>query len=100
MPQGAILAARADDNTGSRFGCNPNGYVPVVYLGDTVLMAASTAQAPVRLGALVPGEPPMPPVKPDAKKDDKAKADDKGKPDAKGDEEEARCQVRRQVQVR
>jgi len=49
-------------------------------------MAASTAQAPVRLALLVPGEPPMPPVKPDAKKDDKAKADEQGQAGCEGDE--------------
>jgi hypothetical protein len=82
MPQGAILAARADDKHWLTFGASPSGYVPVVYQGDTVLMAASTAQAPVRLGAVVPGEPPMPPPKPEAaKKDDKAKPADNAKDD-------------------
>jgi hypothetical protein len=52
MPQGAILAARVDDRSWLTSGCGD--YVPVLFHGDTVLMAAGVVQAPVRLGAIVP----------------------------------------------
>ncbi|MCC6679044.1 MAG: peptidase [Phycisphaerales bacterium] len=58
MPQGAILAARTDDRHWMTFGCGP--VLPVLYTGGTVLMAAESAEAPVRFGAIVPAPPPPP----------------------------------------
>jgi hypothetical protein len=58
MPQGAILAARTDDRSWLTFGCGP--VLPVLYTGQTVLMAADSAQAPLRLGAIVPAPAPQP----------------------------------------
>lgn len=47
-PQGAIVAGRVDDRHWLTGGCGE--YLPVVYGGDTVLMAAQGVEAPVRLG--------------------------------------------------
>jgi hypothetical protein len=52
MPQGAILAGRADDRAWLTAGCADT--VAVMYTADAVLMAADPVQAPVRLGAIVP----------------------------------------------
>jgi len=60
MPQGAILAARTDDRHWLTAGCGPT--VPVLFNGDTVLMAAGDVQAPVRLGVFVPGIHPVAPA--------------------------------------
>src|SRR6185436_426310 len=63
MPQGAILAARTDDRHWLTAGCGQ--LLPVLYDGDTVLMAAGAVQAPVRFGAFVPStQPAMPTSKP------------------------------------
>ncbi len=49
MPQGAMLAGRVDDRSFLTSGCGE--YVPILFNGSTVLMAAGSVQAPVRLGA-------------------------------------------------
>lgn len=48
MPQGAILAARADDRSYLTFGSDRA--LPVLYTGGTVLIPLQDAQAPLRLG--------------------------------------------------
>lgn len=76
MPSGAILAARVDDRAWLTGGCGE--YLPVVYSGDTVLMASGAVQAPVRMGVFAPAPP-------EVKKEDKDKKTDGGKGEAKAD---------------
>lgn len=84
MPQGAILAGRVDEQHWLTAGCGP--MLPVLYDGDTVLMAAGGVQAPIRFGMFVPSTPPASKpaaaTKPamDAGDKDKSKKDDDGRP--------------------
>ncbi len=50
MPQGAIFAARADQNHWLTLGCRE--YVPTMYSRDPLLM--TTDEAPVRFGVMIP----------------------------------------------
>lgn len=52
MPQGAILAARADDRSYVTFGSDE--MLPVLYDSSVVLVPLGGAQAPLRLGVFVP----------------------------------------------
>ena len=52
MPQGALLAARTDDQHWLTAGCGE--YVPIMYDGDVPLIATGGVEAPVRLGAYCP----------------------------------------------
>jgi hypothetical protein len=54
MPQGVVLAARLDDRSFITAGASePDGYVPVLYTGGTVLLAHA-GNAPARLGVFSP----------------------------------------------
>lgn len=65
-PTGAFVAARADEKHWLTFGIDTSAEaMPIVYTGDTVLMAKGGAQAPIRFGYYVPA-PPKPDPKPDA----------------------------------
>lgn len=87
MPQGAILAARADDRHWLAFGCGP--VLPVLYTGETVLMAADGAEAPIRFGAIVPAPAPSPePAKPAAASPSPSEPADEKKSDAADKKEE------------
>lgn len=74
MPQGAVLAARADDRHWLTLGCPAE--FPILFTGDTVLMAKSPAHAAIRFGLFEPSPEP-------AEKDEAPKSDDEKKPDAK-----------------
>jgi len=50
MPQGAILAARTDQEHWLTFGCDEE--MTALFLGGTVLMAKDGVDAPVRLGVI------------------------------------------------
>jgi len=89
MPQGAILAARIDDRHWLTAGCGP--MLPVLYDGDTILMAAGGVQAPVRFGIFEPvTATPAPATKPapttssavgdQSSKDDQKDGDTEGAP--------------------
>jgi len=86
MPQGAILAGRVDERHWLTAGCEE--VLPVLYDGDTVLMAAGGVQAPIRFGVFVPSlkqaTPPAATTKPAAAADDKDKdrKEDKDRPPA------------------
>jgi hypothetical protein len=86
MPQGAVLAARADDRSYLTAGTTDRDQlVPVLYNGSTVLLATA-GNAPLRLGVFNPApEPPATakpaPSKPDAAKPDPAKPDHADKAD-------------------
>ena len=54
MPQGVVLAARLDDRSYLTAGASePDGYVPVLYGGGTVLLATA-GNAPARFGVFAP----------------------------------------------
>jgi len=75
MPAGALLASRVDDRNWLTAGCGD--YLPVMFGGDTVLLAPPAVQAPLRLGVFSPS----PPTRKDAST--KAKTvKKKSKPDA------------------
>jgi hypothetical protein len=65
MPQGAILAGRADDRHWLTFGARE--HVPVLFTGDAVLMPSGAVQTAVRLGALVPAPAAPKPAEPEKK---------------------------------
>lgn len=52
MPQGAILAARADEKHWLTFGAG--AVLPVLYGDQGILMAADNVEAPLRLGVFTP----------------------------------------------
>jgi hypothetical protein len=52
MPVGTVLAGRVDDHSWLTAGCGD--YVPLIYEGNTVLLAPPAVQAPVRLGYFNP----------------------------------------------
>lgn len=86
MPQGAILATRTDERHWLTAGCGP--MLPVLYDGDTVLMAAGAVQAPIRFGVFIPSSQPatgpaMAATKPaDPTEKDKDKQSDNDQPPA------------------
>ncbi len=74
MPSGVVLAARSDDRHWLTLGCAPE--FPVLFTGETVLMAKPPAHAAVRFGVFENAPEPSKPEK-EANEDSK----DKSKPD-------------------
>jgi hypothetical protein len=100
MPQGALVATRVDTKHWLTFGCEEP--LPVLAMGDPVLMAAEGVEAPIRLGYLskseskpadtaepgVAADAPEPKRKPDST--DEQKSSDRKEADAKQKKEPPR----------
>lgn len=85
MPQGALLAARADDRQWLTAPLDAATPLPVLFGDDPVLMPAKPGLAVVRLGAFSPAPtpPPAPPKPANAAEESETKDKDKGKDDDK-----------------
>ncbi|HUD47774.1 MAG TPA: hypothetical protein VMR33_13150 [Candidatus Baltobacteraceae bacterium] len=78
MPAGALMAGRVDDRSWLTAGCGE--YVPLIYTGQTILLAPPAVLAPVRLGFFNPAPPKPPETAPPGAGDAKEKKKDDAKP--------------------